>query len=440
MSSPDIKDIRRLLIAAFTGTALEWYDYFLYGTAAALVFNRLFFPELDPAVGTIASFVTFAVGFVARPVGAAVFGHIGDRYGRKVALIITVVMMGVTTGCIGLLPSYATIGIWAPALLALLRFLQGISVGGEWSGAMLLTLEHTPKERHGSYSSIPQLGSPVGTLISSGAFALVGMLPDDSFYSWGWRLPFLAAFPLLGFALYMRLRIEESPVFHAMLADAGKNGPKPAPLIEAFRRTWGRMIIGIGAALLGVGGFFLMTTFIISYGTDELGIDKSVMLNATVIGSVVEIIVLVVAGRIADRIGAWTVCAIGGLVTMAVAFPAFWLVDTGKPALVYLGVGLGIGALSIPYAPIGAVVSGMFPEAFRYSAVAMSYNLAGVVAGFVPLLATSLTGAANGASWGAALLLMVIAACTAAGSFASGSLMRRERAPRPAGDRVEAAA
>ncbi|MGW1651941.1 MFS transporter [Streptomyces atratus] len=228
-----------------------------------------------------------------------------------------------------------------------------------------------------------------------------------------------------------------------MLADAEKNGPKPAPLIEAFRRTWGRMIIGIGigigAALLGVGGFFLMTTFIISYGTDELGIDKSVMLNATVIGSVVEIVVLVVAGRIADRIGAWTVCAIGGLVTMAVAFPAFWLVDTGKPALVYLGVGLGIGALSIPYAPIGAVVSGMFPEAFRYSAVAMSYNLAGVVAGFVPLLATSLTGAANGASWGAALLLMVIAACTAAGSFASGSLMRRERAARPAGDRVEVA-
>ncbi|MFJ7494889.1 MFS transporter [Streptomyces sp. NPDC097727] len=439
MSSPDIKDIRRLLTAAFTGTALEWYDYFLYGTAAALVFNRLFFPELDPAVGTIASFVTFAVGFVARPIGAAVFGHIGDRYGRKVALIITVVMMGVTTGCIGLLPSYATIGIWAPALLALLRFLQGISVGGEWSGAMLLTLEHTPKEKHGSYSSIPQLGSPVGTLISSGAFALVGMLPDDSFYSWGWRLPFLAAFPLLGFALYMRLRIEESPVFHAMLADAEKNGPKPAPLIEAFRRTWGRMIIGIGAALLGVGGFFLMTTFIISYGTDELGIDKSVMLNATVIGSVVEIVVLVVAGRIADRIGAWTVCAIGGLVTMAVAFPAFWLVDTGTPALVYLGVGLGIGALSIPYAPIGAVVSGMFPEAFRYSAVAMSYNLAGVVAGFVPLLATSLTGAANGASWGAALLLMVIAACTAAGSFASGSLMRRERAARPTGDRVEVA-
>ncbi|MDQ8702722.1 MFS transporter [Streptomyces sp. LHD-70] len=427
-TKPELKDIRRLLTAAFSGTALEWYDYFLYGTAAALVFNKLFFPELDPAVGTIAAFVTFAVGFVARPIGAAIFGHIGDRYGRKVSLIITVVMMGATTGCIGLLPTYDTIGIWAPVLLSALRFLQGVSVGGEWSGAMLLTLEHTPKEKHGSYSAVPQLGSPVGTLLSSGAFALVGMLPDDAFYSWGWRVPFLVAFPLLGFALWLRVHIEESPVFREMLADAEQNGPKPAPLVQAFRRTWGRMIIGIGAAFLGVGGFFLMSTFIISYGTDQLGIDKQTMLNATVIGAVVEIVVLVLAGRLADRIGAWRVCALGGLVTMAVAFPAFWLVDTGQTGLVYLGVSLGIGALSIPYAPIGAVVSGMFPEEFRYSAVAMSYNLAGVVSGFVPLMAAALTGAAGGASWGAALLLIAIAACTVAGSLAAGRVLRRRGA------------
>ena len=427
-TKPDIKDIRRLLTAAFSGTALEWYDYFLYGTAAALVFNKVFFPDLDPTVGTLAAFVTFAVGFVARPIGAAVFGHIGDRYGRKVSLIITVVMMGATTGCIGLLPAYDTIGIWAPALLSVLRFLQGISVGGEWSGAMLLTLEHTPKEKHGSYSSVPQLGSPVGTLLSSGAFALVGLLPDGAFYSWGWRLPFLVAFPLLAFALYLRIHIEESPVFRAMQEDAERNGPKSAPLVEAFRRTWGRMIVGVGAAFLGVGGFFLMSTFIISYGTDELGIDKQTMLNATVIGSVVEIVVLVLAGRLADRIGAWRVCAIGAATTMVAAFPAFWLVDTGRTGLVYLGVSLGIGALSIPYAPIGAVVSGMFPEEFRYSAVAMSYNLAGVLSGFVPLMATSLTSAADGASWGAALLLIAIAACTVAGSVAAGTVLRRRGA------------
>lgn len=431
-TKPPVKDIRRLLFAAFSGTALEWYDYFLYGTAAALVFNKLFFTDMNAAAGTLASFGTFAVGFVARPIGAAIFGHVGDRYGRKVSLIITVVMMGATTGCIGLLPTYGTIGIWAPILLTVLRFVQGISVGGEWSGAMLLTLEHTPKEKHGSYSSVPQLGSPVGTLMSSGAFAVVGMLPDDAFYSWGWRLPFLAAFPLLGFALYLRVRIEESPVFRAMQEDAEREGPPPAPLVEAFRRTWGRMVVGVGAALLGVGGFFLMTTFIISYGTGELGIDKQTMLNATVVGAVVEIGVIIAGGRLADRIGSWRVCAIGAAVTMLAAFPAFWLVDTKQTPLVYLGVALGIGALSIPYGPIGAVVASLFPEEFRYSAVAMSYNLAGVLGGFIPLIAASVTGAAGGASWGAALLLVVVAACTVGGSVAAGTVLRRHGSLPPA--------
>ena len=433
-TGPSESDIRRLLTAAFTGTALEWYDYFLYGTAAALVFNKLFFPSLDPTVGTIASFSTFAVGFVARPIGAALFGHIGDRYGRKAALIITVVLMGVTTGCIGLLPSYDTIGVWAPVLLATLRFMQGISVGGEWSGAMLLTLEHTPKEKHGSYSSIPQLGSPVGTLLSSGAFALVGLLPDEAFYSWGWRVPFLAAFGLLVFALYLRLRIEESPVFRAMLADAERDGPPPAPLIEAFRRSWGRMIVAVAAALLGIGGFFLLSTFIISYGTEQLGIDKSVMLTATVIGSVVEIAVLFVAGRAADRIGAWKVCAAGGVISILVAFPVFWLVDTGQTGLVILGVALGIGAVSIPYAPIGAVITGMFPETFRYSAVAVSYNLAGVAAGFLPLIATWLVDTADGASWSVALLLVLLSAFTVAGSYAAGPPLARRTATSPRAD------
>ncbi|WP_079132115.1 MFS transporter [Streptomyces nanshensis] len=423
--APSTADIKRLLSAAFIGTALEWYDYFLYGTAAALVFNRLFFPELDPAVGTIASFITFAVGFVARPVGAAVFGHVGDRYGRRTALIITVVLMGVSTGCIGLLPGYGTLGVWAPALLAALRFLQGVSVGGEWSGAMLLTLEHTPREKHGSYSAVPQLGSPVGTLLSSGAFAVVGMLPDGAFYSWGWRIPFLFAFVLLLVALYLRLRIEESPVFRAMMADAEQNGPPPAPLIEAFRRAWGRILIGIAAAFLGIGGFFLLTTFIISYGTEQLGVDKSVMLNATLVGAAVEIVVLVVCGRIANRAGPWKVCVVGGVVSVLAAFPSFWLVDTGRTPLVVLGVALGIGAISIPYAPIGAVVSGMFPENVRYSAVAMSYNLAGVLSGFVPLVAASLLGLSGGRSWSAALLLIFIAACTAVGSYLAGPQLRR---------------
>lgn len=210
-----------------------------------------------------------------------------------------------------------------------------------------------------------------------------------------------------------------------MLADAERNGPAPVPLIEAFRKTWGRMLIGVATAFLGVGGFFLLSTFIISYGTKQLGIGKSVMLNATVIGAVVEIAVLITAGRVADRVGAWKVCAAGGIVSMLAAFPVFWLVDTKQTGLVILGVAIGIAAISIPYAPIGAVVSGMFPGTFRYSAVAMSYNLAGVLSGFVPLIATWLMGISGGASWSVALLLVLIAACTAAGSCAAGPPLRR---------------
>ncbi|MFD0601344.1 MFS transporter [Streptomyces aureus] len=288
---------------------------------------------------------------------------------------------------------------------------------------MLLTLEHTPKEKHGTYSAVPQLGSPVGTLLSSGAFALVGLLPDDAFYAWGWRIPFLAAFGLLVFALYLRLRIEESPVFRAMIEDAEKNGPAPAPLVEAFRKTWGRMIISVLAAFLGIGGFFLLTTFMISYGTEQLGIAKSVMLNATLLAAVAEMVVIYIGGRIADRVGPWKVCAVGGVLSVLVAFPVFWLVDTGQTALVILGVTLGVAVISIPYATIGAVVTDLFPETFRYSAVAMSYNLSGVLGGFVPLLAAWLTGVTDGASWGVALLLVLIAACTAAGSFLAGPLL-----------------
>jgi MFS family permease len=424
-------DIKRLLSATFIGTALEWYDYFLYGIAAALVFNKLFFPSLDPATATIASFTTFAVGFVARPFGAAIFGHIGDRYGRRAALIITVVLMGVATGSIGLLPTYDSIGVWAPVLLATCRFVQGISVGGEWSGAMLLTLEHTPKEKHGRYSSVPQLGSPVGTLLSSGAFALIGLLPDDAFYSWGWRIPFLAAFGLLVVALFLRMSVEESPAFRAMVAEAERNGPPPAPLLEAFRKTWGRMLISVATAFLGIGGFFLLTTFMVSYGTEELGIEKSVMLGATLMAAVVEVGVLLACGRIADRVGAWKVCMVGGLLSMLVAYPVFWLVGTAQTGLVVLGVTLGVATISIPYASIGAVVTGLFPTAFRYSAVAMSYNISGVLGGFVPLIATWLTGVSGGASWSVALLLVLIAACTAAGSYLAGPPLSRRMGASP---------
>jgi predicted MFS family arabinose efflux permease len=368
--------------------------------------------------------------YIARPIGAVIFGHFGDRVGRKKTLIATVLMMGLATGLIGVLPSFAAIGVGAPILLVVLRFLQGISVGGEWGGAMLLTLESTPKEKRGFYASIPQLGSPTGTLLSSGIFALVSLLPDASFMAWGWRVPFLAAFVLLAVALYLRLRVEESPAFQRLVSERdAKEKRESVPVLAALRYTWGRMIVGVCAAFLGVGGFFLLTTFIISYGTKTLGLPKSTMLNATLVSAVVEIVVLFVAGKAADRFGAWRVCAFGAAATIVLAFPVFLLVDTKQTALVFLGIALGTGAMSIPYAPIGALVTQMFPVQYRYSAVALSYNIAGVFSGFVPLAAESLTGAAGGASWGAALLLMIIAAITLAGSLASHAAGVRRKAP-----------
>ncbi|HEY3683142.1 MAG TPA: MFS transporter [Streptosporangiaceae bacterium] len=410
-----MRELRRIATASFIGTALEWYDFFLYGTATALVFNKLFFPNVDPAVGLIASFSTFAIGFVARPVGALIFGHFGDRIGRKRTLIATVTLMGAATGLVGVIPSYASIGLAAPVILAVLRFLQGVSVGGEWSGAMLLTLENAPAERHGRYAAIPQLGSPAGTLLSSGAMTAVAFLPDAQFYSWGWRLPFLAAFVLLGVGLYLRLRVEESPVFQRLVKE---DRTVRVPLIEAFRRTGGRMLVSACVAFTGIGAFFLLTTFMISYVVDTLHMSRPVILNATLLAAVLEAVVIVVTGRFVERFGAARVCAVGGLLGIVLAYPVWALVDTRSPVLVTIAVAGTIALLSIPYAPVGAVITNLFPEEIRYSAVSISYNIAGLAGGFVPLLAQSLLGG-FGASWPLAILLGLIAAITAAGSFAA---------------------
>lgn len=421
---PVEREVGKIAAASFIGTALEWYDYFLYGSASALVFNKLFFPSLDPAMGVIAAFSTFAVGFCARPIGAAFFGHFGDRYGRKRTLIATVVLMGLCTGCIGLLPTYQSIGVAAPILLTALRFLQGFSVGGEWSGAMLLTIEHAPVRRRNVFASLVQQGSPVGTLLSSGALALVVLLPDDQLMAWGWRVPFLAAFVLLAVGLYLRLRVEESPLFQRVLAE---NRQRRVPVATALRTVPVRMLIGIGAPLIVVGGFYLMTTYVISYGQNTLGLSRSLMLDATLVAAGVEICVLVVFGRLADRITHWRVCAIGSVVSVLVAFPVFALIDTKVPALVIIGVAIGVGALSIPYAPMGPMLSEMFPDETRYSAVALSYNLSGVVSGFVPLIAATVFRASGQASWSIAGLLGLIGLVSLAGALAASVALRRYR-------------
>lgn len=418
-------DAGKIARAAFVGTALEWYDYFLFGTAAAIVFNRLFFTSLDPTAATLAAFATFGVGFAARPIGAVLFGYIGDRVGRRPALLITIVMIGCATGLIGLLPDFGSIGLAAPIALAILRLMQGLAVGGEWGGAMTIAVEHAPIEKRGRYAALVQVGSPIGTLMSSGAFALVLLMPSDAFDAWGWRLPFLAAFPLLLIALYIRLKVEESPIFRELvkLEERAK-----IPAVDVFKQAWGRLLVAIAAAFLGVGGFYIMTTFVISYGTDTLGLDRGLMVNATLVAAVVQIFVVLVVGRISERVGPGKMTFYGGLATAAGAFPLFWMIDTRNPAAIILAVTIGIALVSLAYAVTGALLTELFPPNLRYSGVALGYNLAGALSGFLPLIAVALLGVSDGGSWTASLLLIVVSLITAAGGFYGEQLRVRDKA------------
>lgn len=416
------KNMNRIAAAAFAGTAMEWYDYILYGTATAIILNKIFFSAEDPGVATLLAFATFAVGFVARPLGAVIFGNIGDRHGRRAAVVSSITLMGLATGLIGVLPSYGSVGILAPLALVLLRLCQGISAGGEWGGAMTLVLEHAPKRRHGIYSAIPQLGSPVATLASTGVLTVVAGMPDEQFFGWGWRIPFLIAFPLLAVALYLRFRVEESPVFKTLVRE---QMVVKAPLRKAFRTAPRQIFYGACAAILGGSGFFIITTFVVGYGTDVLGMDRQTMLNATLLGALLQMVVIVVAGRLADRVGAWKVCAAGGVITAVVAFPVFALVDTAHPVTTTLGIVLGMASLTIPYGPIGTLIAGLFPADVRNTAVSVSYNISGIVGGFLPLMSQFLLGWSGNKSWGVALLLMAVALVTAFGSVMAGRAQLR---------------
>lgn len=419
------KDLRRIAGAAFVGTALEWYDYYLFGTAAALVFNRLFFSDLDPAAAILASLATFGVGFAARPIGAFFFGVLGDRVGRRPTLILTIVLIGVATGLIGVLPTYADIGLLAPVLLVVLRLLQGLAVGGEWGGATTIAIEHAPVERRGRYAALVQVGSPVGTLLSSGAFALVLLFPADEFDGWAWRLPFLAAFPMLLVALIIRMRVEESPIFAELLR---MDERVKVPALQVFTKAGGRLLVAVAAAFLGVGGFYVMNTFVVSYATNTLGVDRQIVVNATLFAAVAQIVVILFFGRVAERIGPGRVTFWGGLATAAAAWPLFLLIDTRSPLAITLAVTIGIALLTITYAVTGALLSELFPAHLRYSGVSLGYNIAGALSGFLPFIASALIASSGGdVSWPAVLILVVISLLTALGGFFGERLRVRDR-------------
>ncbi|MFE2441947.1 MFS transporter [Streptomyces sp. NPDC059426] len=392
--------LRRIVAASLIGTTIEWYDFFLYGSAAALVFNKLFFPDSDPLVGTLLSFLTYAVGFAGRPVGALVFGHYGDRLGRKKLLILSLLLMGGATCAIGLLPTHATVGSAAPVLLTALRLIQGFALGGEWGGAVLLVSEHGDPRRRGFWASWPQTGAPAGQLLATGVLsALTALLSDDAFEAWGWRVPFLLSGVLVVVGLWIRLSVDESPVFKAAQAraEARKAAADEAvaekmPLVAVLRHHWRDVLIAMGARMAENISYYVITAFVLVYATsDHVGLGKQTALNAVLIASAVHFAVIPAWGALSDRIGRRPVYLLGAVGVGAWAFPFFLLIDTkGFPALL-LAVTVGLVFHGAMYAPQAAFFSEMFATRMRYSGASIGAQFSSVAAGApAPLIATAL--------------------------------------------------
>ena len=381
--------VRRVIVASLVGTSLEWYDFFIYGTAAALVFNQLFFPTFDPLVGTLLAFTTFAVGFVARPLGGIVFGHYGDKVGRKNVLVATLLLMGIATFLIGLMPTYATIGVWAPILLVLLRFLQGLGLGGEWGGAVLMTLESGDRSKRGLNASWPQVGVPIGLLLANGMLSLMGAVTsDEAFLAWGWRVPFLLSGVLVLVGLWIRLTIAESPAFEQVEA---KQVKARAPIVDVLRSYPRQVLLAIGARLGVDVAFYLFVLFITTYVVTYLGLPQSYALNAVLIAATFQVVFIPLFGALSDRIGRRPVYLAGAIGAAAWTFVFFALLDTGSFALIVLAAVVALLLHAAMYGPQASFIAEMFPTQVRYSGASMGYQLAGVIGGaLAPIIATAL--------------------------------------------------
>ncbi|MFJ8942562.1 MFS transporter [Streptomyces sp. NPDC102395] len=396
---PPPANLKRIVTASLIGTTIEWYDFFLYGSAAALVFNKLFFPDSDPLVGTLLSFLTYAVGFAARPLGALVFGHFGDRLGRKKLLVLSLLLMGGATFAIGLLPTHASVGSAAPVLLTLLRLVQGFALGGEWGGAVLLVSEHGDARRRGFWASWPQTGAPAGQLLATGVLSLLtAVLSDAAFVSWGWRIPFLLSGVLVIVGLWIRLSVDESPVFRQALAQAAARKATQAaadaeklPLVSVLRHHWRDVLVAMGARMAENISYYVVTAFILVYATTSAGVSKQTALNAVLIASAVHFAVIPAWGALSDRIGRRPVYLVGAVGVGLWMFPFFTLVDTGRFGSLVLAVTVGLVLHGAMYAPQAAFFSEMFATRMRYSGASIGAQFASVAAGApAPLIATAL--------------------------------------------------
>jgi metabolite-proton symporter len=414
VSPPRKSEAVRVALASLIGTSIEWYDFFLYGTAAALVFNKLFFPNFDPLVGTIAAFATFSVGFIARPVGGVVFGHYGDKIGRKTMLYITLLIMGLATAFIGLLPTYKSIGIWAPVLLVVLRLAQGFGLGGEWGGAVLMAVEHAPEKRRGFYGSWPQIGAYIGLLLSTLVFRYVSTMPEADFLSWGWRVPFLLSFLLVVVGLYIRKKVAESPVFEKVKAAAKERKEEPKlPILEVLKHPK-NIVLAMGARFAENGLFYVFTTFALTYVATQLKMDKTIALNGLLIAAAVNIFGGPAWGALSDKLGRRPVYIYGAVACGVLAFPFFSMLGTRSPGMIHLAIllPLFLGHAAM-YGPQASFFSELFPAHLRYSGASLGYQLASVFAGGLsPLIATALLAACGGKPWGVSLYMIALVLIT----------------------------
>ncbi|MFI0446393.1 MFS transporter [Actinomadura sp. 6N118] len=401
--------MRRVAVASCTGTTIEFYDFFIYGTAAALVFPKVFFPALGESAATVASFATFAVAFGARPLGAVLFGHLGDRLGRKTTLVSTLLLMGIATVLIGLLPTADSIGVAAPILLVVLRIAQGLAVGGEWAGATLLAAEHAPPGKRGLYAVFPQLGPALAYALSCATFLIVNLYVGEAsptFLDWGWRIPFLLSALLVVVGLYVRLAVEETPMFKNIERDGpgGATVRQGSPLLGAVRHQWREMLIAAGALVVVFGFFYVGTAFLTSYGTAVVKLSRSTVLMLGIVAAVSFGAATVVSGLYSDRVGRRRVLLWSCVAAVPWSFVMFPLIDTGSAAAFGFAMSVTLVILGVAYGPAGALLPEMFQTRYRYTGAGVAYNLAGVIGGGIgPILAADLSASRGGFAVGVML-------------------------------------
>lgn len=418
--------LRQVVWSSVLGTTIEWYDFLIYGTAAALLFNRLFFPSFRPVIGTIAAFASYGIGFVARPLGGAIFGHFGDRIGRKAMLAMTILIMGLGTFLIGCLPTYEQVGIVAPLLLIVLRLLQGIGIGGEWGGAVLMVIESVPNERRGYFGSLVQLGYPVGVIFSTGVFALVSKLPQDKLLAWGWRLPFFLSAILVGIGLFIRLRLSETPVFRQVQA---RREVAKAPLLEIFIKHRETFLIAVGLKVSEIAFVSVATVFSLTYITRELGMPRSTVFNGILLAAVIEIFTIPAFGYLSDCYGRKALFVAGCLFSILFAFPMFWLFESRNPLIIAMTIAAAVSlGQGIMFGPEATWVAELFASRLRYTGASLGFQIgAALSGGITPVVAAALL-AWSGATWPISLYLILLAIVTLAATFAAPETARQQLA------------